>query len=82
MIEPWPVDTRVYKVRSKVGDSHADGAFATIWDHIGPIRTDVITPDGEVITKGTFGYFVIWDDFPGVPVFVAGHRLRPIEHRH
>jgi len=76
--EPWPRGTRVEKVGSHEGDGHKNGALATISEYFGPIPADIIGSTGEVIPKGTFGYFVYWDDLPGVPVFVAGHRIRPV----
>lgn len=58
--------TRVEKIASEPRDGHRDGAKATVVKTMGPI------PDGK------YGYFVEWDDMPGIPVFVAGWRVREI----
>jgi hypothetical protein len=57
----WPNGTRVQKRNSKADDGHADGALGTVLGSIG--------------AGGLLGYFVAWDDRPGLPVFVAGPRL-------
>ena len=60
--------TLVEKVNSKPGDTHQDGARATIVGSLGP--ADHLT--------SKYGYFVVWDDIPGVPVFIAGKRIGPV----
>ena len=57
--------TRVQKVNTVAGDTHYDGALATVRGSIGP-------------ALGTFGYWVVWDDMPGLPVFIAGERLEDL----
>lgn len=57
-----PNGARVQKINSEPGDTHGDGAWATVRGSIGP-------------ALGTFGYYVEWDDHPGIPVFIAGLRL-------
>lgn len=57
----WPNGTRVQKKNSKTDDGHADGALGTVLGSIG--------------AGGLLGYFVEWDDRPGLPVFTAGPRL-------
>jgi hypothetical protein len=53
----------VQKTRTSAGDTHQDGAYATVLGSIGPYL-------------GTFGYWVEWYDRPGAPVFIHGDRLR------
>ena len=57
----WPNGTRVRKTQSDPGDTHRDGAPGTVRGSIGP---------AEMI-----GYFVEWDDLPGIPVFIGAPRL-------
>jgi hypothetical protein len=57
--------TVVEKCLSDPGDTHSDGDRATILGSI-----------GEVCDK--YGYFVEWTAHPGVPVFIASHRVRPV----
>lgn len=57
----WSNGTRVQKTNSDRADTHRDGALGTVIGSIG--------------AGGLVGYFVEWDDKPGVPVFVAGPRL-------
>jgi hypothetical protein len=61
----------VEKINSKPDDTHRDGARATVlsrWPEEPSAATDKIG----------FGYFVEWDDIPGLSVFIAAHRIRPI----
>jgi hypothetical protein len=57
--------TRVRKINSVPTDTHTDGAPATVLGSVGP-------------ALGQFGYWVEWDDIPGVPVFIAGERLEEL----
>lgn len=58
----WPNGTRVQKVQTTDrGDLHPNGAFGTVRGSIG--------------AGGLIGYFVEWDDLPGLPVFVGAPRL-------
>ena len=67
------VGTRVEKINSKPGqDTHQDGALATIVTIAGQM------PEGHSLA-GVWGYFVEWDDIPGIEVFIAGTRIRPVE---
>ena len=71
-----PNGARVKKINSKPGeDSHQDGALATVIDATGPIP---IKPEIPEWMRGMYGYTVVWDDLPGVYVFVAGNRLEEI----
>lgn len=56
--------TLVEKVNSEPGDTHQDGARATIVGSLGRAA------------PSKYGYFVEWDDIPGVPVFTASERIR------
>ncbi|KKK91658.1 hypothetical protein LCGC14_2710750, partial [marine sediment metagenome] len=58
----------VEKVSSEPGDSHPDGARATVVGSLGPIDDDCL-PD-------PYFYFVEWEDQPGVPVGIGGNRVR------
>jgi hypothetical protein len=64
MSDLYEKGTRVRKTQSKPEDTHQDGALATVVQRLGP------APETQVV-----GYFVHWDDFPGIPVFIAGHRV-------
>jgi|SRR5262245_10664884 len=65
-----PNGTRVEKVKGDEGDTHAVGARATV---IGSMQAPPNVPAIGI------GYFVEWDDMPGVPVFVAGWKLGALE---
>ena len=65
----WLNGTRVAKCQSAPGDAHQDGALATVLGSMGPADVD----DGH---GPSYAYFVEWDDHPGVPVGIAGWRLR------
>lgn len=60
-----PVGTRVEKVNTEPGDAHQDGDTGTV---VGSI---------EDPQEGVH-YSVEWDDLPGMPVAIAGHRVRAI----
>jgi hypothetical protein len=61
-----PNGTRVRKINSKPDDTHRDGALATI---LGSLAV----PESSHI-----GYFVEWDDLPGVPVAIADFRVEEV----
>ncbi len=63
--------TIVEKIDSKPEDTHRDGARATIMGSLGFQDDPILTSE--------YGYFVVWDDMLGVPVFTAGHRIRPVK---
>lgn len=74
----YALGSRVARTDYQPGDGpHTEGDQATVIASHGP----VILPDVEEAAE-EFGYFVIWDDMPGVPVFVRGRKLRPIEREH
>lgn len=64
----WPNGTRIVKMDRRPGDTHAVGAQARV---IG----SACAPDGE------YGYFVEWDDAPGIPVLVRteGGRIAKVK---
>lgn len=64
--------TRVTKTECAPGDAHKPGDFGTV---VGSI-------DDSKPNQRRFGYFVIWDDFPGIPVFVTEERLCTEEDFH
>jgi hypothetical protein len=62
--------TRVEKINSKHGDSHANGAHGTINTSLGAKMWH-----GQV----THGYLVVWDDCKA-PAFVVGSRIQKLTH--
>lgn len=58
-----PNGTRVEKRASEPGDTHQDGAIATV---LGSIYHPQVG----------YGYFVAWDTHPHEAVFVAGPKVR------
>ena len=60
--------TRVEKINSKHGDSHANGAHGTVNASLG----------AEIWhSQITHGYVVVWDDCKA-PAFVVGSRIRKL----
>lgn len=60
----FPCGARVQKGHCEPGDTHLEGAWATV-------RGSITAPDMPCP-----GYYVEWDDLPGVPVFIAGLKLK------
>lgn len=56
-----PNGTRVRKTNSRAGDTHADGALATVL--------------ASMVSEPEIAYFVEWDSDPGFPVLIADSRL-------
>jgi len=67
-----PNGARVSKTNSEPGDGHQDGARGTILGSV----ADPDNADPEIAKQ--IGYFVEWDDRPGLPVAIASHRISPI----
>jgi hypothetical protein len=44
---------------------------------LGPSKEPIVA-NGAVVPAGTYGYFVAWDDMPGMVVGVTGNRIRPV----
>ncbi len=65
-----PNGALVEKLNTEPGDTHRDGARAVVVGSLGPY-------DG---LPDPYGYFVEWDDIPGVPVAIGGHRIRVVQH--
>ena len=63
-----PNGTRIVKVNSEAEDAHVDGAPGV-----------VIGSMAEPEHPGRFGYFIEWDDMPGLPVGIVGHRIAVAE---
>jgi hypothetical protein len=61
-----PNGTRVRKINVEPRDAHPEGAEAVVVGSIGPAPWK---------GKMTYGYFVEWDDTPGIPVFITGTRI-------
>lgn len=55
--------TRIEKTNSDAGDGHADGAPGRVVAVLGPVAD-------------LCGYFIEWDDLPGLPVFIGPDRIR------
>lgn len=66
--------TPVVKCNSAKDDAHADGSLASVIGSIGPFAR-MRARYGEA---GQYGYWVRWNDLPGTPVFIAGHRIRAV----
>jgi hypothetical protein len=62
------IGTRVEKINSKHGDSHANGARGTVASSVRPEMWQ-----GRV----TQGYFVVWDDY-AASVLVMDDRIREL----
>jgi len=82
----WPKGTRVKKIRSKLDDTHQDGAPGTIVGAL-DLYSGNVTLYAELIVKlagkgikegGEYIYWVEWDDIPGIPVAIADYRIEPI----
>ncbi len=71
--QPFSIGTRVEKCGSVPGqDAHRDGDGARVVGVLGQTSDDAPNPE----LRGVWGYFVEWDDLPGVPVFVGGNRIK------
>jgi len=66
----WPHGTRVAKTNSEPSDKHRDGSLGTILGSLGPIPWE---------GRQTWGYCLIWDDMPGVPVWTKSTRLEQVK---
>jgi len=65
-----PNGTRMRKIHSRGDDAHRDGAPCTV------IGSGMAESRSGVVT---IGYFVTWDDRPGIACFVVSKRLEPAE---
>lgn len=74
-----PNGTRVKKVNSEPGDTFPDGTLGTI---LGAMANPGLTPDDfpDRPFLGTIKwiYCVSWDPLPGVPIWIADYRIKPI----
>jgi len=61
----WPNGSRVIKLIFEEGDAHQVGDLATVIGSLGPFAYQ----------GSRYGYFVIWDDTPDVPVFSVDKKL-------
>ncbi len=72
-----PNGTAVVKVNSKSGDAHVDGDPGVVVGSLGPVGFSEEEARKHGAPPGiNFGYWVLWDDRPSLPVFIAGHRLK------
>lgn len=71
----WKNGTRVRKAFQEARDAHRDGALATVLGSI-PITK---APPGRPPLDPPLGYFVEWDDTPGVACFIVAPRLKLAE---
>ena len=78
----WHNGTRVEKTNSEPGDTHRDGAMATIVGAAGPapvaLRAEMLAK-GKMTQDSAFLYWVEWDDLPGIPVAIADYRIKPVK---
>ena len=81
-----PNGTRVRKVHSEPGDANHDGALGAIQSSFGPIGEDVASvlhAEGILDAEPSeFCYFVVWDDYPGLPVFTRGRKVEGLAWCH
>lgn len=61
-----PNRTRIRKIIYEEKDGHQIGAKGIVVASMGPILWN---------GKDCYGYFVEWDDMPGIPVFVVGYKI-------
>lgn len=66
-----PNGSLVEKVAGDPDDVHRLGSRATV---VGSIDTKEV-PEFE----DEFCYFVEWEDTKGIPVFVSGHKIAPVD---
>jgi len=77
MQHPFSRGTRVEKTNSEPGDAHRNGEMGTVRSVLGPTPRDIPTPRG-VIPKGTYGYFVEWDNLRGIPIATVGLKVKAV----
>lgn len=74
-----PKGSRVRKVDSLPGDTHQDGALATVVGALGPANHQI---KAELRRRGLkeveWIYWVEWDDLPGMPVGITENRIEAI----
>lgn len=63
--------TRVEKTEYEPNDAHQIGAKAIVLGSLGPIAFEG--------NPKVWGYFVQWDDLPGVPCFITSTRVREVK---
>lgn len=63
--------TRVEKTEFAPTDGHQIGAKAIILGSLGPIEFEG--------NPQLYGYFVEWDDRPGIPCFITSTRIRQVK---
>lgn len=66
-----PNGTQIRKRIHEEKDAHEVGARGIVRSSLGPVPFK---------GKDEFGYFVEWEDLPGVPVFVVGCKIEEISH--
>jgi hypothetical protein len=63
-----PNGQRIRKCFSEAGDGNPIGTLGRVVGSMGPL-------DIPEFPDSLYGYFVEWDTFPGVAVFVAGKKI-------
>jgi len=72
----------VEKVNSEPEDTHLDGVRATVVGSWGPTGVQVLLKEGNLHRlPDQYFYFVEWEDRPGLPVGIGGHRIRVPERQ-
>lgn len=69
----WRNGTRVTKLDEQAGDFTQLGTYGTV---IGSIRMPETAPEQF---RGQIGYFIRWDNNPGLPVFTREIRLKEVK---
>jgi|HubBroStandDraft_1064217.scaffolds.fasta_scaffold32770_6 hypothetical protein len=67
----WPNGTIVEKCEADPRDAHPTGARGKIIGSLGPVAEY----EGHIMV---YGYFVHWDDMPGLPIMTVSWKLRPL----
>ena len=63
--------TLVEKQNSEKADGHPDGELGKIVGSMGPLDAPVL--------GARYGYFVIWDGTPGIPIFTMETKVKERE---
>ena len=68
-----PNGSMVEKMNSEPSDAHQDGALGRVRGSKGPFQVGTVTM--------LYVYWVEWADFPGVPVAILSHRIKPYNQK-
>lgn len=65
----------IEKCNTEPGDSFPDGESGVVIASMSVPRRESVEP---FLDPPEFGYYVVFHSLPGVPVFIAGHRIREV----